>query len=387
MIDSNVFIAAKYNFSGGSLHNLKKYCDDGVALLFSNDIILREVGSHIDEDVGLLARQAKNAIGQHSELVHALTDEKYEYIKDTILGATKGLHTQFNTYMTGATILSNAGLTIDVLFDQYFGKCAPFEANEKKKSEFPDAAIIMSIKRYLSDNPSEHLHVVTDDKGWHNALMDTKGITLYYNLRDLLTEIAKDEQKLYDQITKFMEECVENLKASAEDWVVCNDWSSTVDGLKMCLECDEVEDIYVTSIDLTPDGIEYIDRDGEFASAQFSCDVTFYLGFDYIDHTSEVYDREDRVYYNTIYGKGAAEVKVRFIGAVTVLTPDDGELDLNSSMFDEVNIESVDIIDYKLTPYRNDDEPYFATCPDCGTPIGIHNDGGDGFCVDCAAHH
>ena len=56
----------------------------------------------------------------------------------------------------------------------------------------------------------------------------------------------------------------------------------------MCVECDELEDIYVTSIDLTPDGIEYIDRDGEFASALYSGFATFFLGFDYIDHTSEV---------------------------------------------------------------------------------------------------
>ena len=46
-------MAAKYYFSGGSLCNLKKYCEDGIAVLFLNDIILREAASHIDEDVGL----------------------------------------------------------------------------------------------------------------------------------------------------------------------------------------------------------------------------------------------------------------------------------------------------------------------------------------------
>ncbi|MBO7253005.1 MAG: DUF4935 domain-containing protein [Oscillospiraceae bacterium] len=75
LIDTNIFMAAKYNFSGGSLCNLKKYCEDGIAVLFTNDIILREVASHIDEDVGLMARQAKNAIGQRAELVNAITQE------------------------------------------------------------------------------------------------------------------------------------------------------------------------------------------------------------------------------------------------------------------------------------------------------------------------
>ena len=61
------------------MSTLKKYCEDGVAALFTNDIILREVQSHIDEDVGLMARQAKNAIGQRTELIHAITQEAYEH--------------------------------------------------------------------------------------------------------------------------------------------------------------------------------------------------------------------------------------------------------------------------------------------------------------------
>lgn len=59
LLDTNIFMAAKYNFAGGSLRNLKKYCENETVTLFTNDIICREVHSHIDEDVGLMARQAK----------------------------------------------------------------------------------------------------------------------------------------------------------------------------------------------------------------------------------------------------------------------------------------------------------------------------------------
>ena len=76
-----------------------------------------------------------------------------------------------------------------------------------------------------------------------------------------------------------------------------------------------------------------------------------------------------------------------FSGSVTIITPQEGAMELNSSSFDEIIIEDVEITDYKLTPYRNDDDPYFAECPDCGQPIGIHNDGGNGFCAECAKHH
>lgn len=387
LLDTNIFMAAKYNFAGGSLGNLKKYCEDGTATLLTNDIILREVQSHIDEDVGLMARQAKNAIKQRGELVNAITQDTYKVMEATILSATKNLRDQFETYMNGATCLSNKGLSIEMLFDKYFGKKAPFEGNEKKKWEFPDAAIIMSIKRHVTENPGTMLHVVSDDNGWHNALSDVDGISLYSNLSDLLTKIAKAEEDLYTRITQYMETCVVDLRASAEDWVVCQDWSAAVDNIDICVECDELVDVFVTAIELSPDGIEYIDREDEFAAALFSGVATFYLGFDYIDHTNEVYDREDRICYNTIYGKGAAEVKVSFTGAVTILIPEDGEIELNSSSFDEVIVGDVEIVDYKLTPYRNDDDPYFAVCPDCGQPIGIHNDGGNGFCTACKSNH
>lgn len=387
LLDTNIFMAAKYNFAGGSLLNLKKYCENGIVTLFTNDIILREVQSHIDEDVSLMARQAKNAIRQHGELVNAITRPAYDTIEATLLNASKSLHAQFEAYMAGSTVLSNAGLSVELLFADYFEKHAPFESNEKKKSEFPDAAVILSIKQYIASTQGATLHVVSDDNGWHNALKGIDGVSVYKSLSDLLTKIAEDEKDVYARVTKYMETCVDELRSSAENWIVCQDWSAFVDNIEMCVECDGLVDIYVTTIDLSPEGVEYIDREGEFAAALFSGVATFFLGFDYVDHTNEVYDREDRVYYNTIYGKGAAELKVPFTGAVTILIPNDGEMTLNSSDFDEVTLGDVGIVDYKLTPYRNDDDPYFAICPDCGKPIGIHNDGGNGFCSDCAAQH
>jgi len=386
LIDTNIFIAAKYNFDGGSLGNLKKYCEDGIVALFTNDIILREVRSHIDNDVGMLARQAQNAIKKR-ELRNGITQDAYKTIEAVISNAATDLCAQFEKYMKGATVLSNKELSIEELFDKYFEKNAPFEGNEIKKYEFPDAAIIMSIKRYMAENIGMQFHVVSNDKGWHNALKDTGRIFLYSNLKELLARIS-EEEALYARITQYMGLCISELRESAEDWIVCQDWSAIVDdNIDTCIECDELVDIYVSELDLSPDCIEYIDYEDKFAAALFSGIVTFYLGFDYIDRTNEVFDREERVYYNTIYGKGSAEVKVSFTGAITILISDNDIMELNSSEFDEIIVEDVEVLDYELTPYRKEDEPYFNVCPDCGMPIGIHNDGGNGFCTNCAEYH
>lgn len=227
----------------------------------------------------------------------------------------------------------------------------------------------------------------TDDNGWHSALSEISNVYLYKNVRDLLTKITKDENELYSLITQFMKECIATLQSSAEDWFVEQDWSTSIDSIDACIECEEIEDMFISSMELVPDGVEYIDADGEYASAVFSGTATFYLGFQYIDHTSEIYDREDHAWYNTIYGKGSAEIKVPFTGMATVLIHDDGELELNASGFDEINLGEDEIMDYQLNPYCTDDDPYFDTCPDCGRPIGLRNDGGNGFCADCAPNH
>ena len=107
LLDTNIFMAAKYNFAGGSLRNLKKYCENETVTLFTNDIICREVHSHIDEDVGLMARQVKNAIKNNGELVNAISRETYAMIETTLMGASDALHAQFDTYIAGATLLPN----------------------------------------------------------------------------------------------------------------------------------------------------------------------------------------------------------------------------------------------------------------------------------------
>ena len=384
-LDTNIFIKSKYDFTKGPLATLKKYCERGIITLFTNEIILFEVRHHIANDVKLLAQQAKNSIKEHKELINAITLESYNVIEKTLLSAPEKLNAQFDSFMDGSIILSNENLSIIELFNDYFHKHAPFEKIEKKKAEFPDATAIMSIKHFVKQNNST-IHVITDDNGWHDALNDIDNIFLYKTLKDLLTEIAKLEE-LYTQIAQYMGDCVDYFSSSIHTWFCDHDWSSYVNNIEMCIECNEIDDMSISAVTLIPDGIEYIDKKEGYAVALFSGIATLHLTFPYTNHTNEVYDREDHVWYNTIYGNGSAEISVSFTGSATILIYENGELKFNSPDFEEINLGGITVLDYELTPYRENDFPYFDTCPDCGKPIGIHNDGGNGFCTNCALRH
>lgn len=386
LLDTNIFINAKYNFSGGALSSLRKYCENGTVVLFTNDIIQREVQTHITHDVGTIAKQAKNAIKKHGELVNAISKEVSDNIQSTIMGAVDQLQVQFAAFTNDATVLSNDGLSIVSLFDDYFDNTAPFEDREKKKSEFPDAVIIMSIKQYIKENPGACLCVVSDDKGWHKGLEGTPGVCLYKELNVLLNRIAKEEE-LFVEIVEFMDECTNELQLSVEAWICNQDWSSCVDNVEMCIECDEIEEIFVSAVKLKPGGVEYIDTDGGFANAFFSGVATVDLKYSYSDHSNEFYDREDHVWYNTVYGVGTTKLTVPFTGSVTVLFSEEGDIELKSPDFEEIDVGEIEILEYDLSPNNLDDDPFYDTCPDCGKPIGLLNDGGDGFCIDCSPNH
>ena len=290
--------------------------------------------------------------------------------------------------MSEATVLPNDGLSVVELFNDYFENNAPFENREAKKSEFPDAVAIMSIKRYIAENGNSAICIVTDDNGWHSALSGCEGVHLYKDLKTLITEIYKSEEEdLYVRIAQYMGENLQAMQESIEQWFYAQDWTSSVDNIELCIECDEIEDLFVSDVKLTPNGIQYIDKDNGRAVASFSGIATIDLEFSYIDHAQEIYDREDHVWLNTVYGKGYTKISMPFSGSQSIFIPEEGEYELEDADFDDIDLGTIEIVDFELTPYREDDDPYYDTCPDCGNPIGIHNDGGNGFCTSCAPRH
>ncbi len=384
LLDTNVYINAKYDFSRASLLSLKKYEDQGVVNLYTNNIINREVVKHIKSEVTELALQAKNAIKKHGELINAISLDTYKTIEAILKSAPNKLENTFGAYISTAQELSNANISVVDLFDDYFAPNAPFETRKEKKNEFPDAVIIKSIKAFLSQNVYESLHVVTDDNGWHSALKDTPNVYLYKDIKDLLTVISK-EQELFNSITMYAGAIIEHLSTKVVDWICDLEWENYVEKIDMCIECSEIDDIEVENVALSLDSVEYIDQDEDYAVVNYVGIVNINLSFSYIDHTSEVYDKEDHVWYNTKYGTGIEKIALPISFSVTVLLDADKEkYDHDVPEFNDIDSSEATIVNYELTEIPEYiDDPYFDICPRCGKPIGLNNDGGDGFCIDC----
>ena len=65
--------------------------------------------------------------------------------------------------------------------------------------------------------------------------------------------------------------------------------------------------------------------------------------------------------------------------------------------FDDSALNNIDEMEYqelmstKYNDYddfeKEDEEDYYDLCPDCGCKINFGNDGGNGFCTECAFKH
>ena len=386
-IDTNIFIKNRFTFHDGPMGSLKKYCQKGYCTLFTNSIILREVEKHIKADVGKLATQAKNAIKKKPELVNAISGHEVDVIVEKLLAAPEMLLAQFKVFSEDAICLPIDNLSLTSVFDDYFNIVPPFENKEDKKAEFPDAVAIMSIKHYLQETEDTTMCIVSDDDGWKDAFEGEEKVRIYKDIQSLLTEISKEEA-LYNQIAQFVGDHIAELSSVVEDWLYEQDCSSIIEVIGPCIECDELVDLQTGEIIITPHSVDFIDAENHYAVVGFSGTASAKIDFTYLDHTEEVYDREDRIWLNTISGSGSIEVKVPFTGTITVLFSDEGgEMDFEDPTLEGIEWDDVEMTVLEMKEHRQKDDPYYCTCPDCGRPIGIHNDGGNGFCIDCAPNH
>ena len=78
-----------------------------------------------------------------------------------------------------------------------------------------------------------------------------------------------------------------------------------------------------------------------------------------------------------------------FKGTIVVQVQREAEVFLDFE--DDNSFETALIIDGSLEEMEYTDRPEppgeLGYCPDCGAPLNVENDGGNGFCVNCAWNH
>ena len=291
-------------------------------------------------------KEAYQTLGQ--DLVYDCINNKdsivplFEMFRD--FEAKLAQHHNINSYLSCATEIKNDSVSLEKIMRQYFDVVAPFEDNEKKKNEFPDAIIIESIK--LRDNRDELLYVITDDHGWANAFPEgneynVKVIDDIYTMTTQVAQVLLDNDILSNIQNELKDQLLEKVKTWLEDYDYTDIAENIDDGV---IECDELDSATIKSINLFFNGIDYVDREDRTATLDFSVESSVEINYSYIDHSEETYDREDDVYYNTKHGEATSIINLTIPMEVfvTVLEITDENKD-NILDIDDIDFDSIDI--------------------------------------------
>lgn len=302
-LDSNIFIACKYNISENSqLGILRRYIQAGKIKLFLNNIVKREVEVHIDKDTENAVEYFEKALKSAKKCVALksleqtslnlwLTLPKKECIKSEV-------RRQFEQYLQecDATILDNHDIACDDILNDYFLGIAPFENRDTKKHEFPDAIIVAKLKKEFSED--KKLWIISDDEGLKKALSSNSQFQCLSRLQELYDLINKDDY-IYQEITKYftydlkqIESIIMKKLKTLDIEVDGTDYDRK--GMIEGYEYNETNIEDVSNLEVELDSVDEISESNAIVTVK--CFADFYVYGSYYDFDSGIWDSEDKEY-------------------------------------------------------------------------------------------
>lgn len=167
-LDTNVFDRFGCDLNVAILRKLDQFNGTHVDVLFS-EVVAREVKRHISTKAEETRKRLNGALQDHRKRWEAAYD--IGALAEALhlnLDCDETASQQFDAYVAhiGAEIIPvNGHVDIDELTARYFDARPPFEANEKKKYEFPDALALLSLQGW-ADARKKMVLVVSKDAGW-----------------------------------------------------------------------------------------------------------------------------------------------------------------------------------------------------------------------------
>lgn len=241
-IDTQYFVKTGLNFENSPLKAFRKLCEGNELFHISTSVVERE----IEGKILLSVNEALNALKKFkrkAKILSSLQDEQILHLFSEIDegDVCKKAIGVFTKYINDCKTEYVEATDVDTerLLDLYFDKKAPF-GEGKKKSEFPDAISLLSLKSHIEDD--EKIYVISDDGDMKSFCDDDlqfisidtldKLLDLYSLHTNIRTKIVKNyfvenEISFKERIKEYLESCdVYNVStwedAEAEELEVTN---------------------------------------------------------------------------------------------------------------------------------------------------------------------
>lgn len=220
-IDTNIFIENKFDFNIDSTLGvlIKKTRNNEIKLVLSN-IVVEEVKKHLHENIDKISKITK----QVGKDLRKIFPDQYlkdiglrEYLKKTDKNQLdQNAIDDFKQFLEDcdAEILDTTGLDFEKILEDYFYCRLPFENNENKRKEFPDAIIVQEIRERFPDN--EIVAIVSKDNGLKEACGKRGNYMIFDSLGDLYREINESKTPYQKAAEKILKDTNHILKTISE---------------------------------------------------------------------------------------------------------------------------------------------------------------------------
>lgn len=291
-IDTQVFIAANFQFSSGRLKKLSELNKKDKITIFLTDITIREIVANIEETVEELNNYVKKFQSQ-AKLLRKIPvyDAIFNFDKNVVLEDVKGefkkfielgIHSYNSNPIYSVTIIPVKNVSIESIFDKYFNQQPPF-GEGKKKAEFPDAFIIAALEQWCEDN-KEFMYVISNDSDMKNACLLSRYLIPLATLDELFDLInAEDEY-----ISSIAHSWFTNNKKEIEQKIIDN-FENEIFSLEDYE--GEVDNIRVKNIILSNENL--IEIEDEALSFTVQAKISYLANVTYPDPDMTYYDKED----------------------------------------------------------------------------------------------
>lgn len=324
-LDAEVFRSNGHSLSTDMMNVLGDYLADGVFVLHTTDVTLREISRQI------CAMESK-LTNHHNKVVRDLTRWNNRYrvaqhhlpVPDPLSEPTQPT-TAYQDFWRKlrhewkAREHRAADLPIGPVLDQYFSGQAPFDKEGSK--EFPDAIALLALQAWCTSE-RESIYVVSRDTAVQRAATERDHLIAIDSLKHLFAlvtaaeghDIAQAIRIAFDE-SSLLDELQDTLSAKIE-WVIghYDGDGYTTEVLAMELvEIEEVEDLTVLRVDL--DSVSCLTHVRLYISADI----------DYRDVSTGIWGSEDG----------------RYLGAESVVTVRDS---ISTTVFVQLERDGQDLI-------------------------------------------
>lgn len=208
-LDTTVFSESHNDLETGIISHLSQFADSKVDLVLS-DVVVAELEAHIKSSANSAHKLLKKSIKEIQKAKFINQKSHCDNIFDIINSEepeniAKRRVSNFIKNTKAKIIKSDIFLSVNNLISSYFEFSPPFENNEKRKHEFPDAIALYSLEAY-AQRQKKMILVVSKDKGWKRYCYKSEFLIYEDNLGIAMRYFQDLQNVIEAKIRKYRED-------------------------------------------------------------------------------------------------------------------------------------------------------------------------------------